>query len=395
MMTGMKRIAVVIPKYGLIGGAENFAKHLTKRLTENLHYQMHVFANKWVEDDGNIIFHKVPIFTFPKFLTTISFAYYAGSVISNMSFDIIHTHDRLFKADLFTMHSIPHRLWVREVRKKKRMSLFDLGTQWVEKALVTSGKCRKYLAVSQLAKEKFLQEYGNIRTEQVKVIHPGIDAERFQKRDKRTCRKEIRDRFGIAEKDMVLLFSSMNYDIRGLDNLMSGFARVKAKHPTEGIRLLVVGKGNERKYESIARTIGIREAVIFAGVADRETLEKIYVACDMFSILSQFDTFSMTVLEAMAASLPVMLSSNVGARDLIEEGVNGFVIKDTADAEVVADRIGKMLDESARIRMAEEAYRTASRQSWSETARKVAEIYEEILREKNLQRIAHPSTGSE
>jgi len=38
-------------------------------------------------------------------------------------YDLVHTHDRIFEADLYTMHGIPHRLWVKEVRKKRHMSL--------------------------------------------------------------------------------------------------------------------------------------------------------------------------------------------------------------------------------------------------------------------------------
>ena len=64
----------------------------------------------------------------------------------------------------------------------------------------------------------------------------------------------------------------------------------------------------------LAQNLGIKEQVIFAGIIRREHLEKIYVASDAFSMLSKFDTFGMAALEAMAASLPVTISSNVGAK---------------------------------------------------------------------------------
>jgi len=303
--------------------------------------------------------------------------------ISKTPFDLIHAHDRIFAADLFTMHGIPHRIWVNEVRRKKYMSLFDMGTQWVEKRLVSNERCRLFHAVSSLTKEKFLQEYGHIDPERVRVIHPGVELSRFQKYDRQLCRNEVRKQFNLNENDRVILFVSMNFDIRGLDRLIQGIARLKMTRALDDVKLLVVGKGNTKKYSSLAQDLGIIKNVVFAGIADRETLDKTYLATDMFSILSEFDTFSMTTLEAMAASLPVMISGNVGAKDLIKEGVNGFVINDTSKAEDVADRINRMLDDSIRPGMAEEAFKTAGRQSWSETARRVEEMYEEILRSKN------------
>ncbi len=102
MVSDVRKIAVVIPKYGLVGGAESFAAELTERIALNTRYNLHVFANRWTTHSERITFHKVPIFSFPKFLTTISFAYFAGLNISKMNFDLIHTHDRIFDADILS-----------------------------------------------------------------------------------------------------------------------------------------------------------------------------------------------------------------------------------------------------------------------------------------------------
>lgn len=94
--------------------------------------------------------------------------------MSGMSFDLIHTHDRIFHADIFSMHGIPHRLWVREVRKKRRMSLFAAATVRVGRALMESGRRRYFLPVSEITRKKFLEEYP-LYPKKVKVLHPGID----------------------------------------------------------------------------------------------------------------------------------------------------------------------------------------------------------------------------
>ena len=372
----LKKIAVVIPKYGLLGGAERFAYELTERLSLNEKYDFHVFANRWQSDSDRITFHKVPIIRFPRFLTTISFAWFANRKITKMNFDLVHTHDRIFDADIFTMHGIPHRIWVHEVRRKY-MSLFDRATCWAEKHLVNNARCKSFLPVSSLTKEKFLQEY-RIDPEKLQVIHPGVDVERFQGVDREHCRREIREQFKIGSSDIVILFVSMNFKIKGLDYIMAAIGKAKTSYPSQNLKLLVVGKGDYKKYGTIAQKTAIKENVIFAGI-QKKNLERIYLASDIFMMLSRFDTFGMTALEAMAASLPVIISSNVGAKDLIREGINGFVIEDTTNTDIICDKIGFMLDSKTRNMMAKEAHNTALGNSWDAVAKRVEGIYEEML----------------
>ncbi len=374
----VKKIAVVVPKYGLVGGAEHVVSDLTERIALNSKYEIHVFANKWRQLSDRIKFHKVPVIAFPKFLTTISFAYFARKKIAEIEFDLIHAHDRIFDADIFTMHGIPHRLWVEEVRKK-RMSLFDYGTAWVERRLVENKRCKKFIAVSTLTKEKFLKQYSTVDPERVAVIHPGIDTNRIKNLDRLSCRREIRDQFHIDSMDKIILFVSMNFNIKGLDFLIKALSRLKILHPSERFKLLVVGKGNEKKYGSMAENLGIRDNVIFTGIMPRERLERIYVASDIFSMLSRFDTFGMAALEAMAASLPVIISASVGARDLVREGENGFVVEDAAQPETVAERIKIMLQNDMRDRMGHEARITAGKYSWDMAVAETQAVYEEIL----------------
>jgi len=371
-----KKLAIVIPKYGLVGGAERFAYELTERLSYNEKYDVHVFANKWQSNSDRITFHKVPIIRFPRFLLTISFAWLANLKISKMKFDLIHTHDRIFDADIFTMHGIPHRIWVHDVRKK-HMSLFDYGTQWVERKLIKNRRCKIFLAVSNSTKDKFLREY-KVNPDSVEVIHPGVDIERFQRFDRQQCRKEIREQFNIGISDIVILFVSMNFEIKGLDYVIAAVGKAKAIHPSQNIRLLVIGRGDYKGYGKLALEAGIEKNVIFAGV-QKENLEKIYLGSDLFMMLSRFDTFGITVLEAMAGSLPVIISSKVGAKDIVRQGINGFVIENTGDADEISNKIGFMLNEENRIRLAEEAYNTARINTWKVVAKRVEKIYEKLL----------------
>jgi len=375
----MQKIAVVIPKYGLVGGAEQFVAELTSRLARQTGYDFHVLANRWQAGTTNIKFHKIPIITFPKYLTTLSFAYFTQRQLNRNNFSLVHSHERIFGADIFTLHGIPHRYWVHNIRKKK-MSLYDLATTWVEKKLVMEGNCQKFIAVSNLTRDIFLREY-NIDPQRVIVIHPGVDLNDYATADKRLIRADIRKEYGFSSEEPIILFASMNFEIKGLDAIMLSLNQLKVKK--RSFKLLVVGKGDIKKYTQMAREASIADDVVFTGPLSKEKLIQLYLAGDMYVMLSKFDTFGMVVLEAMAAALPVIISGNVGAKDLVREDKNGFIISDTSDTDYIAAKIALLLDENIRRPLAAAAYQTATQNTWDRVTAKYQDIYADILNEKN------------
>jgi len=374
----MSKIAVVIPKYGLAGGAEQFASELTGRLRDKTQDEFHVLANRWAPGSGTVRFEKIPIVSFPKWLTTISFAWFAQRRIRRGHFDLVHSHERIFAADLFTLHGVPHRYWVDQVRRKS-MSLYDRATAWVERKLVLEGGCRKFVAVSHLTRDIFLQEYA-IDPEKVAVIHPGVELSDYRRKNKDGARHAVRSSLGISENELVMVFASMNFEIKGLDDIIASLGKIQKQSPR--LKLVVAGKGNAKKYRKIAGEAGVAENIVFTGVLSREKLTDLYLAGDLYVMLSKFDTFGMVVLEAMAAGLPVMVSSHVGAKDLVVQNENGFVVDDPSDHNRVAFILKAMLDENNRRRMSAAALTTASHNSWDAATEKYRALYAEILAAK-------------
>jgi UDP-glucose:(heptosyl)LPS alpha-1,3-glucosyltransferase len=375
----MQKIAAVIPKYGLVGGAEQFSSELTNRLCANPDYDFHLFANRWQPNAHPIQFHKIPIISFPKFLTTISFAYYVQRQLHRNNYSLVHSHERIFAADIFTLHGVPHRYWVHHVRCKK-MSLYDTATAWVEKRLVYHGQCKKFIAVSNLTKEIFLQEYP-INPDQVAIIHPGVSLTDYPQQNKDDVRQAVRSEFGIDAAYTVILFASMNFEIKGLDEILFSLAQLKTHNCK--FKLIVAGKGNMKKYTKMAKEAQISDQVIFTGMVSKDKLIRLYSASDLYMMLSKFDTFGMVVLEAMAACLPVIISSNVGAKDLVQEDKNGFIIGNTSDYRYIASKLKILFDENIRRKMSATAYQTASQNTWDIVATKYQDIYTDILAEKN------------
>lgn len=369
----IRKIAVVVPKYGLVGGGERFASEVTERLAQNENYDIHVFANKWIAKSDRVKFHKVPIVRFPRFLGPLVFAWFVQWKIRRMDFDLVHTHHWIFNADIFSLHGIPHANWIGRVQKKG-LSLFDMALSAVERQAMKDGASSRFLPVSSIAMEAFRHEYTALPG-QWQIIHPGVDVARFSSPDRNACRTETRGRYGIGADDLLILFVGMNFEVKGLDTIIAALAKARTARPDANIRLLVVGRGNERKYGKIAESLGVADAVIFAGT-QHAGLERFYRAADVFTLFSAFDTFGMVVLEAMAAGLPVIVSPNVGAKDMVDEGSNGFILPFPEDGDAAADRIAKLANKELREAMGAAAAQAASMHDWGRLAEKIGEMYE-------------------
>jgi len=96
-------------------------------------------------------------------------------------------------------------------------------------------------------------------------------------------------------------------------------------------------------------------------------------------MLSRFDTFGMAVLEAMAASLPVLISGNVGAKDIVAEGTNGFVLENAHNPDEICVKIQQLSRRELKTRMADQAFKTACRFTWEAASKQVESIYEDLL----------------
>jgi len=375
-------IAVIVPKYGLVGGSERFVFEVTERLARTGRYECHVFANRWRPAEGSpVLFHKVPTIGFPRFLRPFLFPWCAQHLVARGGFDLVHSHEKMFHADIFSLHGAPHRTWVREIRRKS-LSLFDRGAAAVERRMIENGASAFFLPVSSITKEEYRRAYAPLPGTW-RILHPGVDAARFSAPDREMCRANIRERYGIGATDLLLLFVGMNFETKGLDTAIAAVAKARSAQPGANLHLLVVGRGNENKYSAICRSLGVAEAVSFAGIQSEE-IEHYYRAADIFIMPSAFDTFGMVVLEAMAAGLPVIISSNVGAKDVVTEGVNGFILPDRMDAGMAADRILRLRDGERRMEMGMEASRSAVLHDWDNLACRMESLYQDILQMKSL-----------
>ncbi|MFZ3045750.1 MAG: glycosyltransferase family 4 protein [Desulfatirhabdiaceae bacterium] len=371
----LPRIAVIIPTYGRVGGAENVAYQLCERLIQKNQFDIHVLAQKWAAPGSLATFHAIPVWPFPRWVRPISFAAFAKNAVRRGRYDLVHSHERVFDMDVLSFHGIPHRRWVQNIRKK-HMSLFDHATAWVESCGIQSAHTRQILPVSSLVQKALLQTYPLCQNK-VRIFHPGASIAQFEQIGQDSETTDFRKHHGIGPTDVVMLFVGMNFEVKRLDLVIRAMADLGPVLAEYRVRLLVVGKGNESPYRNLASRLGIADRVIFAGVSHH--MAQRYWAGDFLVMPSRMDTFGLVVLEAMAAGLPAIISGRVGAADLIVTGGNGLILSDDPSVSELRQAMMSLLDRTVRIRMGHAAKETAKTHDWDAVADKLADIYRELL----------------
>ncbi len=152
-----------------------------------------------------------------------------------------------------------------------------------------------------------------------------------------------------------LLYVGSLIQRKGLDLLLPALAECRKE-----IRLVIVGEGQERPLlEQMVKEKNLTGRVTFQGYVEGEPLRKLYRESDAFILPTREDCFGLVILEAMCASLPVISSKYAdGARDLIEEGKNGYIV-DPEDTKAFAETIERLFSEGRLQEMGSCSYKKA------------------------------------
>ncbi len=350
------RFATAIPVFSKKkGGAERYVADLCTRLSGE-GYDVHVYTEHWDEEIQGIHFHPIKAISFPKSLRLLAFAARATQEIERDKYDITLGVGNTLKADILQPHGGVHWAWFWRslgaydhplVWMIKFLGRLVSPKQWVQGYIENAPykkHFRKIIAISEMVKEDIVRWYG-IPEDRIEVVYNGVDTERFHPRNRR-YRAEIRKRHHIGD-EIVILFVSNNFRMKGLDCLIKALAEIK-RETCPPFKLMVLGRGREAPFLHLARRTGISEEIVFAG----STLEpeKYYGAADLFVHPAFYDAFSLTVLEALASGLPVIATSTTGASRIVNHKEEGFVLNKTRDLEEMKMAIRYFLDENTRQR---------------------------------------------
>ncbi|NBV63484.1 MAG: glycosyltransferase family 1 protein [Planctomycetes bacterium] len=370
------RIAVISQQYGTLGGGEIFAREVTERIARTGKFDMHVFSRKWESECREVTFHRVPMWGVPRQLIPTAFAWMASRMARRMGFDLVHAQSRVADADVFSVHWCPHAFWTRDILKRKpRWS--DRLRMRLDEGMLRGAANRVYMPVSAFQQQIFQSEYGALPGEW-RVVHPGVHLEAFAPEVLQPLRAPTRAALGLPADAMVILFVGMNFESKGLETIIRAVGLLKSRHPAGRAQVLVVGKGDESRFRRIAVEAGCADAITFAG-AHRDGLSRFHAAADVFAMPASFETFSMATLEAMAAGLPVVISDRMGVRDIVRNGVNGFVTDSIRPTEACASRLGELLDQQRRVSLGQAARNTVAEHGWDHVAKAVMDTYQRLL----------------
>jgi UDP-glucose:(heptosyl)LPS alpha-1,3-glucosyltransferase len=345
--------------------------------------EVHVYAERYDLVDSRIHFHSVKTIPFPRSLRLLSFAVRATKEIESGNYDITFGVGNTLRANILQPHGGVHWAWFWRSLKAydhpilwvikflgRVFSLKQWVNGWVEDAPYQGKNPQVIIAISDMVKRDMMHWY-RIPDERIKVVYNGVDVERFHPRN-RKYRGEVRGRHGIGD-ELVILFVSNNFRMKGLGFLMKALAKVKnGSRPP--FKLLILGRDQKDSYLRLAKGMGILGEVIFAGSTNEP--EKYYGASDLLVHPTFYDACSLTVLEALASGLPVITTYSNGASGIMTQGQEGFVISDPRDDQSLAEKISFFLNREKVERASIAARHLAESYSLERNWREMKDIFE-------------------
>jgi glycosyltransferase involved in cell wall biosynthesis len=238
-------------------------------------------------------------------------------------------------------------------------------------------RANKIIAVSHFTKRELL-EYYNVPEEKIRVIHNGVDVNKFKPaQDKRKVKEEL----GFNPDDIAILSVGRLYARKGLFTLIESMPAVVERF--KNAKFIISGKGQSdemRKLIAHAEKIGVKDSIIFTGYYPDKKLPKLYQAADVFAFSTFYEHHPFAVLEALSTGLPVVTTSVGGIPETIESGKNGFLVE-PFNPKRFADRILYLLEHPAEAeQMGRLARKTILEQfDWRIVVKDVLKVYDEVL----------------
>ena len=325
------RIGIVC--YPTFGGSGVLATELGKALADKGHqfhfitYQQPVRLNEF---NANIFYHEVrvptyPLFDYPPYETALAST--MVDVIINNKLDLLHVH-----------YAIPHAsaaYMAKQILLKQGISI-PVVTTLHGTDITLVGRDKTYAPVVTFSineSDAITAVSDNLREETVKwfriekeieVIHNFVDVARFRRKGIDAFRRVI-----APQGERILMHASNFRKIKRIEDVVRIFANVVKKVPS---KLLFVGDGPERPVaESLARELGVCDHMRFVG--KQEQMEEIMAIADLFLLTSEYESFGLVALEAMAAGVPVISTNAGGLPEINIHGETGYLsnIGDVAD----------------------------------------------------------------
>src|SRR5262245_2789165 len=217
-------------------------------------------------------------------------------------------------------------------------------------------------------------EYRGVCSKRNLVIYNGVDTEAFRDTWSPGERRALRCALGFSDADYVVGLSALLRPEKNPVQLVEAIAALRAR----GIpaRALVIGDGEMRE-AMLARAseLGVAGEIVITGL--QRDVRPYVAACDVMTLCSHTESFSMAAIEAMALGRPVVHSDVGGAAEMIAPGTTGFLFP-AGDTGAFVDKLAILADPAVSGRMGRDARATVEK-LFSEAA--MVDRYEQALLE--------------
>lgn len=207
----------------------------------------------------------------------------------------------------------------------------------------------------------------------VNVIPFGVNVNEF-------CKKEVKSLF---DKDVFVVGSIKPLEeLYNTDILIKAFDSLKKKHPEKELKLLIIGEGSQMKsLKKLTSQLNISNDVTFTGRIPFSAVSNYFNMLDILVNISDYESFGVSVIEAMACEKPVVATNTGGLKEIIENSNFGSLVE-VGNVEQTANEIDiYILDESLKRKVGIAAReKVIQKYNWENNIKQIMDVYQSLLK---------------
>lgn len=372
------RLAIVRQRYNPAGGAERFVSRALDVLRQTAGLNVALLARKWEPIEGIRAIRVAP-FYLGNVWRDWGFACSARKVWQQQGFDLVQSHERIAGCDIYRAGDGVHAQWLnlrrRTLGRWGRLSLalnpYHHYVCRAERRMFLDPRLKLVICNANMVKQEIIQAFG-LPEDRLAVIYNGVDTAAFHPGLAERYRSASRSEWSIPAEAPLLLYVGSGFERKGVARALAAIV------PHADVHLMIVGRDkHSARYQRLAEQLGVASRVRFCGA--QAEVKPFYAMADGFLLPTLYDPFPNVCVEALACGLPVLTSRSCGAAELLENGVNGWVVE-ALDAEGWLAAVGDWL--AARSRWGElsrAARQTAEPLTLPRMAEQLLERYRVLL----------------
>jgi len=230
-----------------------------------------------------------------------------------------------------------------------------------------------------------LIKYYSINPSKIRILHNAVDTHLF-KPQSRSMIHEIRERLSLGYGPIILFVGSFR-PVKGIHFLLTAMKNIVSDFPDA--KLILIGgiprfmRSQASYYVYLKRwTIDLRilDSVIFLNKVPYKCMPLIYSMADIVIIPSLYESFGKVAVEAMACEIPVIASNIGGLPEIIDNGINGFLV-DVGSVEMISQTAKRLFNDCKAARKMGQRGRSKvlSKFTWDKIARISLKYYDELI----------------